>query len=343
MIKNYFLRHLQTLFFSLGQMARAPLATLMTVAVIGITLALPTGLYLLLDNLQRLSGGWDAGVQISLFLKQDIGDAEAGRIAERLRAREEIESVRYVSRQAALAEFKRLSGFGEALNLLDENPLPAVLLVRPKPAHGSPQAAAALARSLGETRGVDLAQLDLEWVKRLNAMLSLARRGVILLAGLLGLAVLLIVGNTIRLAVLNRRTEIEVVKLIGGTDRFIRRPFLYSGLLQGLAGALTGWAVRSPTWPTSMAAVSGWRASARPRAFPWCWAGDCWAGWARGWQSAATCGKSSRPEPPQARVGPDGTAGRFPAPELPPRFGTLTMRVLKSTTDTEDTAREIHR
>ncbi|HEX9628067.1 MAG TPA: permease-like cell division protein FtsX [Acidiferrobacterales bacterium] len=241
MIKNYFLRHLQTLFFSLGQMARAPLATLMTVAVIGITLALPTGLYLLLDNLQRLSGGWDAGVQISLFLKQDIGDAEAGRIAERLRAREEIESVRYVSRQAALAEFKRLSGFGEALNLLDENPLPAVLLVRPKPAHGSPQAAAALARSLGETRGVDLAQLDLEWVKRLNAMLSLARRGVILLAGLLGLAVLLIVGNTIRLAVLNRRTEIEVVKLIGGTDRFIRRPFLYSGLLQGLAGALTAW------------------------------------------------------------------------------------------------------
>lgn len=241
MIRNYLLRHLQTLFFSLGQMARAPVATLMTVAVIGITVALPTGLYLLLDNLQRLSGGWDVGVQISLFLKQDVGEDEAARIADRLRGRTEIDSVRYVSRQAALAEFKRLSGFGEALNLLDDNPLPAVLLVRPKPAHGAPAAAEALTHDLGATRGVDLAQLDLEWVRRLHAMLGLARRGVLILAGVLGLAVLLIVGNTIRLAVLNRRTEIEVIKLIGGTDRFIRRPFLYAGLIQGLAGAMTAW------------------------------------------------------------------------------------------------------
>lgn len=238
---NYLLRHVQVLFFSLGQLARTPIATLMTLAVIGITLALPAGLYVLFDNLQRASHGWDAGVQISLFLKLDTPEQGALALQDRIRAMPGVAAVQYISRAQALSEFKRMSGFGDALDVMDTNPLPPVLVVRPSAAASSPDTARALVQTLAHQPGVELAQLDLEWIKRLNAMLALAQRGVMILAVLLALAVLLIIGNTIRLAILNRRSEIEVIKLIGGTDAFIRRPFLYAGLLQGLFGALAAW------------------------------------------------------------------------------------------------------
>jgi cell division transport system permease protein len=240
-MKNYLLRHVQVFFFSLGQLARTPLATLMTLAVIGITLALPAGLYVLFDNLQRASHGWDAGVQISLFLKQDTSERAADALLNKIRNMPGVVAVQYISRAQALTEFKRLSGFGDALDVLDSNPLPPVLVVRPSASMSAPDRVQTLVQALSRQPGVDLAQLDLEWIKRLHAMLALAQRGVLILAGLLALAVLLIIGNTIRLAILNRRSEIEVIKLIGGTDAFIRRPFLYSGLLQGLLGALAAW------------------------------------------------------------------------------------------------------
>ena len=240
-MKNYFLRHAQVFFFSIGQLARTPLTTLMTLAVIGITLALPAGLYVLFDNLQRASHGWDAGVQISLFLKHDTTERAASALVDKVRSMPEVAAVQYISRAQALTEFKRLSGFGDALDVLDSNPLPPVLVVRPTPDMSAPTQAQALVQTLSRLPDVDLAQLDLEWIKRLHAMLTLAQRGVLILAGLLALAVLLIIGNTIRLAILNRRSEIEVIKLIGGTDAFIRRPFLYSGLLQGFFGAVVAW------------------------------------------------------------------------------------------------------
>jgi len=238
---NYLLRHAQVLFYSLGQMARTPFSSLATVAVIAITLALPAGLFVLLDNVQRLSGTWDGTAQLSVFLKRDSSERAALALAEKIRTRAEIAAVQYISRDAALAEFKHLSGFGEALNALADNPLPAVLVIRPKPAHSDAATLDALKSEFQSMREVEWVQLDLEWIKRLNAIVDLARRGLWLLTGLLALAVALIVGNTIRLAVLNRRTEIEIVKLIGGTDAFIRRPFLYTGLLQGLCGALCAW------------------------------------------------------------------------------------------------------
>lgn len=240
-MKNYLLRHAQVFFFSLGQLAKTPVATLMTLAVIGITLALPAGLYVLFDNLQRASHGWDSGAQISLFLKQDTAERSAAALQEKIRALPGVAMVQFISRDEALIEFKRLSGFGDALDVLDSNPLPPVLVVTPTPSLNTPDTIQALLQTLARQPGVELAQLDLEWIKRLHAMLTLAQRGVLILAGLLALAVLLIIGNTIRLAILNRRTEIEVIKLIGGTDAFIRRPFLYSGLLQGLLGALLAW------------------------------------------------------------------------------------------------------
>ena len=241
MIKNYLLRHAQTFFFSLGQLTRAPVAALLTVAVIGITLALPTGLYVAIENMQRVARGWEDNGQISLFLKQDVSPAAAAKLADKIRRLPAVSWVDYVSREAALAEFKRLSGFGEALDALERNPLPAVLVVHPAAAHADPDSLQALLKELRRQSEVDIAQLDLDWVRRLHAMLGLARESVLILAGGLAIAVLLIVGNTIRLAVLNRRDEIEIIKLIGGTNAFIRRPFLYTGLLQGLLGAILAW------------------------------------------------------------------------------------------------------
>jgi cell division transport system permease protein len=241
MIKNYFLRHAQVFFYSLGQLARTPVATFLTVAVIGITLALPAGLYVAIENLQRLASGWEDNGQISLFLKQDVPGAAIEKLADKIRRLPAVSWVDYVSREAALSEFKRLSGFGEALNALDRNPLPAVLVVHPAASHAHPDKLQTLLKDLRRFNEVDIAQIDLDWVRRLHAMLELARQSVLILAAGLAIAVLLIIGNTIRLAVLNRRDEIEITKLIGGTNAFIRRPFLYTGTLQGLLGALLAW------------------------------------------------------------------------------------------------------
>ncbi len=241
-LRLYLRQHVRAVRASLAALARAPLATLLAVAVIGITLALPTTLYLLVDNLRLASRGLETGGQVSLYLKRGVSDETALRLASRLRRLEGVERVEYLSPAQALAEFKTLSGFAEALEVLGENPLPGVLVVRPTRAlGGEPAALEALARQLARHPEVEHAQLDLEWVRRLHAMLKLAERAVWLLGGLLALAVLLIVGNTIRLAVLDRREEIEIVKIIGGTNAFIRRPFLYSGLLQGGLGAALAW------------------------------------------------------------------------------------------------------
>jgi cell division transport system permease protein len=235
----WLLRHLQTLIGTLDQMARAPLATVLTLAVLGITLALPAGLAVALDNLERLGGGWQRGAQISLFLKREVSEAGALKLAQQIRAMSGVITVEHISRAAALEEFRRQSGFGAALDALRDNPLPAVLVVRP--VSDDPAAAEELRGRLAALPGVDLAELDLAWLKRLAAILDIAERAILILAGLLGSAVLLIVGNTTRLAVISRRDEIEVIGLVGGTAAFIRRPFLYNGLLQGFAAGLLAW------------------------------------------------------------------------------------------------------
>lgn len=240
-MKQYVLRHLQVFFSTLGALARAPLTSFMSIAVIGIALALPAGLYVTVDNLQRAGGRIAASGQVSLFLKRDVSVKAAEKLAAELRGRKDLARVDYLSPDAALAEFRAGSGFGAALDALDRNPLPGVLVVTPAAAHIAPDALHALAEELWKLPAVDLMQLDLEWVRRLHAILNIAERGVWMLAGVLGLAVLLIVGNTIRLAVLNRREEIAITKLIGATPAFIRRPFLYAGAIQGFLGAASAW------------------------------------------------------------------------------------------------------
>ncbi len=228
--------HPRVFFNTLGQLYRAPLHALLTVAVIGIALALPGGLYASLQNAQRLAAHWQGTAQISLFLKSSVSDDEAEKLAVQVRGLENTGQVRVLSRAQALEEFRALSGLDQALAALGENPLPALLIVTP--ASEEPAQAEALLKTLAALPEVETAELDLDWLKRLRALLDLLQRAVWLLGALLSGAVLLIMGNTLRLAIHNRREEIELMRLIGATDGFIRRPFLYSGLLYGLLGAL---------------------------------------------------------------------------------------------------------
>ena len=237
-ISSYLLRHVQTLIYSLGQLLRAPFAMLMTAAVIGIALALPTGLHVILKNAELLSGKIDGATQISLFLKKGTREGQARQLAERLQNMPEISKVRFISKEDALKEFKQNAGFTEAMKALDENPLPHVIVIHPSINHTGEAAMQNLLARLQGMLHVDVAQLDEEWIKRLYTIMDFIKRGVWLLGSMLALAVLLVVGNTIRLAIENRRDEIVVIKLIGGTDAFIRRPFLYTGFWYGLFGAL---------------------------------------------------------------------------------------------------------
>ena len=249
----YVAGHMQALLHSLGRMAQKPLSSAMTVAVIGIALALPTGLHVILQNLQGVSAGWENTAQMSLFLKEDVSPEAAEGLRARLEGMTEIAAVIYITPQQALEEFRSSSGFGDALDSLQDNPLPAVLVVQPRLEFNDPRLLQALRKRLQALPQVDMAQLDMEWIERLFAIMDIGRRGVLILGVLLSLAVLLIVGNTIRLAIQNRREEIEVQKLIGATDAFIRRPFLYNGFWHGLFGAMTAWLLVS----VSLALLSG--------------------------------------------------------------------------------------
>jgi cell division transport system permease protein len=235
---TWLLRHLQVLVASLGRLSRQPLASLMTAAVIGIAVALPAALHLLVANVQNLASTWEGGSTISLFLETDTSEQETAQLAQRLRERGGIAEVQLISAEQALDEFRRLSGFGEALDLLDENPLPAVLLVHPTAALDDPNRAARLAEELGQIAEVEIARADLQWLQRLQAITRIAERAIGVLAVLLATAVLLVIGNTIRLEIEQRHQEIEISKLVGATDAFIRRPFLYEGLWYGLFGGV---------------------------------------------------------------------------------------------------------
>ncbi|MCM8855028.1 MAG: permease-like cell division protein FtsX [Candidatus Thiodiazotropha sp.] len=234
-------RHAQVALASLGQLTRNHLSSLMTCSVIGIALALPVGLHVMLGNLQSISGTWDSGASISLFLKQQIRDDQATSLAEKLRLHQRIEDVELITREKALAEFQALSGYADALEALDSNPLPALLIIQPKADFTTAETAQLLVRELKLLPEAEIVQLDLQWVRRLQAITVIAQRAVVVLAALLGMAVLLIIGNTIRLEIQNRRTEIEITKLIGATNAFIRRPFLYTGFWYGLFGGIIAW------------------------------------------------------------------------------------------------------
>ena len=237
-LEAWLARHAQTLLGSLGRIVRYPLATLMTIGVIAVALALPLFLNVLLQNARSASARWNQAFELTVYLDRKAGSDRAQVLAKQLRARGDVAMVRVITADQALAEFRESSGFGRALDALDSNPLPNTLIVTPTLTASTPEATTVLKTSLETLPDVDTVQLDTEWVQRLNAMLDVMRRVLWLTGGLLGLSVVLVVGNTIRLDILNRRGEIEVMKLVGATDGFARRPFLYSGVWYGLGGGL---------------------------------------------------------------------------------------------------------
>jgi cell division transport system permease protein len=238
-MKQWFERHAQTLVGSLGRLWQQPFATMLTVIVIGIALALPACLHVIVQNVRTASGGWNNALDISVYMKPQATLEQAKRAAERIRQRRDVDEVTLIEADQALAEFRRNSGFGDALNALKDNPLPHALVVRPDVEFREAGRVQGLTEELKQIDGVDIVQLDTEWVSRFNAILDVVRSGVLLAAGLFALGVLVIIGNTIRLDIENRRDEIEVTKLVGGSDAFVRRPFLYNGVWYGLAGGLT--------------------------------------------------------------------------------------------------------
>lgn len=242
-LRSYFAHHRLVGRDSLNRLLGALVPSIMTWLVIGIAMALPIGLFVALENVESLSGGWDGAAQISLYIDKSVTEEDAQKLVMQLRKRADIIEVSYISESEALEEFQALSGYGDVLQHLDNNPLPAVIVVRPVEAEISTAATEQLFTELQALPQVEQAVLDLEWVQRLYSMMALGKRMTFALAGLLSLGVLLVIGNTIRLSIESRRDEIVIVKLVGATNAFVRRPFLYTGLWYGLGGGLMSWII----------------------------------------------------------------------------------------------------
>jgi cell division transport system permease protein len=207
----------------------------MIVLVIAVTLALPAAINVIVKNAQTVSDSWNNALDFSVYLKRDLSVDDAKSLAGLIGQRADVASVDLVTAEDALVEFKQQSGFGEALDQLDDNPLPHALVVRPGPGNTS-ASLILLQEEIDNLPETDLVQVDTEWVRRFNAILDIVRKAIAIGSALLGIAIVVIIGNTIRLDIENRRDEIEVTKLIGASNAFVRRPFLWTGFWYGMFG-----------------------------------------------------------------------------------------------------------
>lgn len=241
-LSSWAVRHVSTAIAALGRLSRQPFASLMTVLVIGVTLALPAAMHLLIKNAQVISASWDNALDFSVYLRTDVSLEDAGKLVDLVSQRADVESVTLIAAEDALAEFREQSGFGAALDHLSVNPLPHTLVVRPSVAN-TEVSMGLLNEELGNLPEADFVQVDTEWVQRFHAILSILERAIAIGAALLAAAIVVIIGNTIRLDIQNRREEIEVTKLIGASNAFVRRPFLYIGMWYGLGGGVLALAL----------------------------------------------------------------------------------------------------
>jgi cell division transport system permease protein len=233
--------HYHALFLVLKRLRDAPLASLIMTGVIGVTLSLPAGLYMVIDNLRNVAGSIATEPQITLFLNLDSNTADIKDIEQRLKTEATIRDFQFLGREAAWHALQEKNGLNDTLAGLQKNPLPDAFVIHAKST--DPVEIETLQQALASWPHIEHAQMDAAWVKRLYAVLQLGNKAVLILAGLLGFALFAIIGNTIRLQILTQREEIEVSKLIGATDRFIRRPFLYAGTLHGLLGGVMAWLI----------------------------------------------------------------------------------------------------
>lgn len=241
-LSAYVLHHLQSMIFSLGKIYHAPTTTIMTVAVIGITLSLPAGFYVFLKNIDAMSGDFRSTTQITLYLGLKTDEKTARALQREIEIGEQVQSTKFISRDDAIESFRQSSGFGKSIDTLSSNPLPHTIIVEPS-AGIDTFAIKNLLNALQAIPEVDIAKLDTEWLERLYVMLEIAQRSVAIITILFAFAVLLIIGNTIRLDIQSRYQEIIVTKLIGATNAFIRRPFLYGGIWYGLFGGISSWII----------------------------------------------------------------------------------------------------
>ncbi len=237
----YFHIHAHALFSSLGRLFKNPFTSIMTIVVMAIAISLASGFYLLIVNMQQLTGKIESTQQISLFLKSSVSDKSAKQLAKQIRKNTLLNEVILISKDQALKEFKKYSGFGDALNVLDSNPLPVVLKVSPKNSLDNVYTMEKLITEFNQLPQVDFTQMDMQWLERLQSMMQIMQRGATLLSILLGIAVLFITGNTIRLELQNRRNEVQIAKLVGATHSFIQRPFLYTGFWLGFLSGIAAW------------------------------------------------------------------------------------------------------
>ena len=234
---NYFVSHYQILLKALQRSHASMLSTLMMFLVIGVTLILPSISFLVVQNLKSISETIQHESQITIFLKKDISVDAKNKIEKELKSRIEINNYHYVKKEEAWPKLQKSMGFNESNNGLSDNPLPDAFFVSPKSVN--PNQIVILKSSLDRLEGVDQVVVDTGWVKKLNSLLHLANKAIFLASILLASMLTMVIGNTIRLQMTSHFEEIELSKLIGATNQFIRRPFLYSGFIYGLGGGLT--------------------------------------------------------------------------------------------------------
>lgn len=239
----YMLNHAHGLFSSLGRLSRTPFTSTMTVIVLAVAIALAGCFYIVVANIQQLTGNLRTSNQMSLFLKDHINDVAGQKLAEQLAQNTNVESIKFIGKKQAMDEFKANSGFGDALNALDSNPLPNVIQVLPKDVLDSREALDNLMAEFKRMPEVEFVQVDMQWVERLQAIMRIASRGVTVVSVLLGFAVTFITGNTIRLELHNRKEEVFISKLVGATNAFIQRPFLYTGFWLGFIAGFSAWLI----------------------------------------------------------------------------------------------------
>lgn len=239
----YMLNHAHGLFSSLGRLSRTPFTSTMTVIVLAVAIALAGCFYIVVANIQQLTGNLRTSNQMSLFLKDHINDVAGQKLAEQLAQNTNVDSIKFIGKKQAMDEFKANSGFGDALNALDSNPLPNVIQVLPKDVLDSREALDNLMAEFKRMPEVEFVQVDMQWVERLQAIMRIASRGVTVVSVLLGFAVTFITGNTIRLELHNRKEEVFISKLVGATNAFIQRPFLYTGFWLGFIAGFSAWLI----------------------------------------------------------------------------------------------------
>lgn len=236
-ITNYISRHCQAALYSLGQISRVPLASVMTCLVIGIALALPMALLVGLKNFKNISDTLQQTMQITLYLKAGVKETQVTKLISQLKNNSAIATLQPISPSQGLQELQQQVGFQQPLVELPNNPLPWTVIILPHSANQLEM----LANTLQQLPLVDSVQLDRLWIKRLSSFMSFLQRGTYALAIFLGIAVFLIINSTIRSTTQQNQKEISIIQLIGGTDAFIRRPFLYAGMIYGLFGGIIAW------------------------------------------------------------------------------------------------------